>query len=130
MICINVNFLARIGLDLSEADKAELIHTAGGGLAFSPLFSFGGAGNGGRDTRALQAEPEPRRLTLVAMADRYGAGSSLGAAVVEICTEGPPTSDDARGIAGALETCTHPMAARIRDRLLQLASPATSETLP
>lgn len=131
MICIGIQFLRLIGLSALEDERRELLFVAGGGLAFSPLFSFGGGGNRRYDLDALKREPAPRRLLLVGMADRYGAASSLGSSVVEMCTDGHmPSEADAAAIASDLETCTHPLAAQIRARLLQIATPSTSDTVP
>jgi hypothetical protein len=122
MICINIQFLSLIGL-----------HTAGGGLSFSPLFSFGGGGNMGRDTAALETESVPRHLILVGMSDRYGVGSDRCASVIEVCVDaqrlGPraPHPHEALALAADLESCAHPLAARIGARLLQFAGSPSAE---
>lgn len=124
MICFNRQFLTAIGMTSDEMAAIEST-LDGGGLATSSLFSFGGGGNRGRDTRALEYEPVPRRLVLVAMSDSYDAGRSRAVEVQELCVNNVtglqhrmPTSDEAVLIASVLETCTHPCAAAIRARIL------------
>ncbi len=123
MICINRNLLRMIGMDI-EAIRAIADHEAGLGLATSSLFSFGGGGNGGLDTAALEAEPEPRALTLVGMGDRYGEGSRRGAVVEEICLTSDrgwcavPTAAEAQRLVDLLALCAHQDAPVIRAALL------------
>jgi hypothetical protein len=121
MICIHRNLLRSIGMT-DEAIHDN--HEAGHGLATSSLFSFGGGGNRGRDTAALEAEPAPRTLLLVGMADAYGEGARRGAAVEEICLTqdgrgyAAPTPAEAQRVADLLEGCAHPDAATIRAAFL------------
>lgn len=119
MICFSHQFLTLIGID-----SAGLVD--GHGLAFSPLFSFGGGGNGGRDTRALEVEPEPRVLHLVGMMDRYDVGTKRSAGLVTMCVGDDrvrvPNAEEALALADLLESSSHPMALRIREAVLR-ASP-------
>lgn len=138
MICINIHWLSLIGLaDLggpSDLDRQELLQTAGGGLAFSPLFAFDAIGHRGgydRDTEALRAEPRPRALLLVGMMDPYHAGTDLAESVTTVCVAPDgrepraPHRHEASALAADLERCTHSAAERIRARLLELAGPDT-----
>jgi hypothetical protein len=128
MICINRNLLRMIGMD-SEAIQVIADHEAGHGLATSSLFSFGGGGNRGRDSAALEAEPEPRTLLLVGMGDRYDEGSRRAGTVEEICLTvdggwcAVPTPDEVQRVTDLLAACEHQDAPAIRAAFLAYQTP-------
>jgi hypothetical protein len=132
MICINRNLLRMIGMD-SEAIQVIVNHEAGHGLATSSLFSFGGGGNRGRDSAALEAEPEPRTLLLVGMGDRYDEGSRRAGTVEEICLSvdggscAVPTPDEVQRVAALLADCEHQDAPSIRAAFLACQGPVTQQ---
>lgn len=122
MICINRKWLTEIGIDDLRPFEAEGANAQG--LATSALLSFGGAGNGGRDTRVLEAEILAGRtaLLLVGMADRYDEGKRRGAVVTEICLDDQvrcitPTADEILLIRAALSESDNPLALQLKERL-------------
>lgn len=126
MICFGHAFLRTIGM---SDDSINEIYVTGdfGGIATSPLFSFGGGGNRGRDRTALALGDEPRHLVLVGMSDRYGEGAKL-ATVSELClhenqlSARSPTHPESVVIAVYLSTCTHPAAGAIRELVIAAGS--------
>lgn len=79
------------------------------GLFVSPIYSFGGGGNSGRDTTMLEDEVgsaagTPVTLTLIGQADRYDVAARRGAIVVQICPDDyvMPSPVEARAIVDVL----------------------------
>lgn len=121
MICLSTMFLKKIGLTTEVLEEMRRTDD-GGGLAISPLENFGGGGNRGRDKRALEAEPAPRRLLLVGMRDAYGEAERLGAEVTELCWSEDrgvhqPTVGDIDDILAVLQGADSPNAEPIRAAL-------------
>lgn len=120
MICFSQDWLRSIGM--SERDVRSICD--GGGIATSPIFSFGGGGGGGGDKATLSEEPMPRTLLLVGMSDRYSNGEALGASVVEICISesgyhhAEPTTAEVNTILDALSCVENPAASLIRSALV------------
>lgn len=133
MICIGQEFLRIIGFDTAEITTA-LNTPDSHGFAVSALHSFDGGGWSGRDTAALDAESEPRRLVLVGMADPYEAGARR-ATVEKLCVNesGPgarePTTEEATRIFAELAPCeSHPTAALVRQRIrARMVGPAAPQ---
>lgn len=82
------------------------------GLFVSPIFSFGGGGNEGEDTVALEAEDMPRTLVLVGMADRYEVGAQLSSSILTLCIDStglgarPPSPSELRTLITQLSELT------------------------
>jgi len=116
MICISRLFLRTIDVEITRHENGE-------GLFLSSLFSFGGGGNGGADTALLASEPDPRKLLLVGMSDRYGATGRMPVEVTEICVDSDrlaprmPSSNELDTLITALRGCANPAAAEILRQL-------------
>ena len=127
MICINRHWLTEIGInDLQPFEAAD---ANGQGFATSALLSFGGGGNGGRDTKVLDAEIEAGRtaLLLVGMADRYDEAKRRGVIVTETglddqgrCVK--PTDYSIPFIHAALAESAYPLAAVVASALRRIAA--------
>ncbi len=87
MICISWQLLHNFGL---TARQLELVSKMAPKTGVFPcqLYSFNGGGEGRFGDMTPQewllTEAEPRTLCLVAMADRYDAGRSTGANILEV----------------------------------------------
>lgn len=122
MICVGRKFMTLIGMSEVEIELARNTPDCNG-FASSDLFSFGGGGNDGKDTAVLDAEPAPRRLVLVAMADRYSEAERRGAVVEQLCvsSEGAerlPTDTEKARLIEELGKVDHPVASIIQQRLV------------
>lgn len=112
MICFSYNLLRDLGVSGRDLDGIEPT----GGIAISHLFSFNHKGVNGSPVYALEAEPEPRTLILVGMADRYGEGAKRAASVTELGVDMTNewqrdlTATEREDLLAGLKRCTNPAA--------------------